>query len=451
MQDNVQPENAGIQKVGISALIGSAIEWYDFYIYGTAAALVFGTQYFPSFSPVAGTLAAFATFAVGFIARPIGAIIFGHFGDRVGRKNTLVLTLLIMGCATVLIGAVPNYSTIGVWAPIALTAIRFIQGFAVGGEWGGATTMVVEHSPRKKRGFYGGLPQMGVPIGLVLSTAVFSAVSALPDDDFMSWGWRIPFFLSALLILVGLLIRVKIEETPTFAEMAKAGGKAKIPFKEALVHGWKEILLTAALYLGHGVLFYVITVFVLSYGTSELGLPESLLLTCVMIAAGLEILLVPAFGALSDKLGRRTVYIAGAVGAIVMAFPFFAVLETGSPILIGAITILVITLCHAAMYGPIAAWYAEMFGPSVRYTGTSIGYQIGGAISGFAPMIAGVLVGTTGGASWPLGLMWMIAVGIGIAAALIAKETRGVSLTAKSHPSDSSATEGVEVENVESL
>ena len=266
------------KRVALAGMIGTAVEWYDFYIYGMAAALVFGPKFFPSFSPVAGTLAAFGTFAVGFVARPLGGIIFGHFGDRVGRKRALIITLFLMGAATVAIGLLPTYATVGVWAPLALVTLRFLQGFAVGGEWGGAVTMVVESSPAHRRGFFGSLPQMGVPLGLVLSTLIFAALAMLPDDAFNSWGWRIPFLLSAFLIAVGLFIRARINETPTFSELKKTGNEAKLPVKEAFQTQWRSIAMTVGLYVSAGIPFYIVTVLVLAYGSKELGIAKGVLL-----------------------------------------------------------------------------------------------------------------------------------------------------------------------------
>lgn len=417
-------------RVGVAGLIGSTIEWYDFYIYGMAAALVFGHLFFPSFSPVAGTLAAFGTFAVGFVARPLGGIIFGHFGDRVGRKRALMLTLFLMGAATVVIGLLPGYDSIGVWAPVALVALRFLQGFAVGGEWGGAVTMVVESSPPHRRGFFGSLPQMGVPLGLVLSTSIFAALALLPEEDFQAWGWRIPFLLSAFLIVVGLFIRARINETPAFTALKEHGAEHRLPAQAAIQNHWRAIALTVGLYVSAGVPFYIVTVFVLAYGSNELGLPKSVLLTGMLAAAILEAFAVPYFGALSDRLGRRPVFIAAAAFALVLSFPFFMMLASGSTGLVWLAIILALAVAHAGMYGPTAALYAELFTPDVRYTGTSIGYQLGGVVAGFVPLTAGALVSSAGGASWPIATIWAVAAAIGLVSALIVRETRGTDLTA---------------------
>ncbi|GAA2375780.1 MFS transporter [Streptomyces cuspidosporus] len=421
------------RRTALAGMIGTTIEWYDFYIYGLAAALVFGTAFFPEFSSTAGTLAAFATFAVGFVARPLGGVIFGHLGDRVGRKNALMLTLFLMGAATVVVGLLPDYQAIGIWAPILLVTLRFLQGFAVGGEWGGAVTMVVESSPRHRRGLYGSLPQMGVPLGLVLSSSVFAVVSTLPDDDLLAWGWRIPFLLSIVLIAVGLFLRSRITETQAFTRMKESGQGRKMPAVEALRHHWKAIALTVGMYVSAGVPFYIVSVFVLSYGSSHLGLPRSVLLTGMLIAAGAEALTVPCFGALSDRLGRRPVFLAAAGFTALLAFPFFWLLAAGQTGLTWLALLLALAVAHAGMYGPTAALYAEMFSVNVRYTGTSIGYQLGGVVAGFVPLAAGALVSAAGGAAWPIASIWAGAALVGLVCASVVRETRGCELGSDRH------------------
>ncbi|GAA0912264.1 MFS transporter [Streptomyces thermoalcalitolerans] len=416
---------ADTRRTALAGMIGTTIEWYDFYIYGLAAALVFGTQFFPEFSPAAGALAAFATFAVGFVARPLGGVVFGHFGDRVGRKNALMVTLFLMGGATVVVGLLPGYQVIGIWAPVLLVTLRFLQGFAVGGEWGGAVTMVVESAPRDRRGLYGSLPQMGVPLGLVLSSTAFAVVSELPDDDLLAWGWRIPFLLSVALIAVGLFLRSRISDTRTAIRVKESGQVRKVPAVDAFRHHWKAIALTVGLYVSAGVPFYIVSVFVLSYGSSQLGLPRSVLLTGLLIAAVVEGVTVPCFGALSDKLGRRPVFLAAAGFAALLAFPFFWLLATGRTGLIWLAVLLALAVAHAGMYGPTAALYAELFSANVRYTGTSIGYQLGGVVAGFVPLVAGAFVNAADGASWPIASIWAGAALAGLVCALIVRETRG--------------------------
>lgn len=420
-QATQEPESTPIKRVAAASLIGTTIEWYDFYIYGAASATVVGALFFPGFSTLAGTLAAFSTFAVGFIARPLGGAFFGHFGDRIGRKKMLVYSLLLMGLATFVIGLLPTYDSIGIWAPILLVTLRFIQGFAVGGEWGGAVIMAVEHAPANRRGFYGSWPQMGVPIGLLLSTGLFAMFSAMPSDDFETWGWRVPFLLSALLVAVGLFIRLRIVETPVFAQVQKAGEVAKVPFVEMVRSHSKSVLLAAGIYLGHGVLFYVLSVFTLSWVTSELGMPRSTFFTAVMIAAVSQAILVPVFGRLSDALGRRQVYAGGAVFALLFAFPLFWLIETEQPILVWLAVVAVLGVAHPAMYAPTAALYADLFPPRIRYSGASLGYQLGGATVGFVPLFAASVVGSAGGASWPISVMIIVSAIIGLICIMIAK------------------------------
>jgi metabolite-proton symporter len=409
-------------------MIGTTIEWYDFYIYGLAAALVFGTEFFPGFSPAAGTLAAFGTFAVGFVARPLGGVIFGHVGDRVGRKNALMITLFLMGAATVIVGLLPGYRAIGIWAPVLLVTLRFLQGFAVGGEWGGAVTMIVESSPPDRRGLFGSLPQMGVPLGLVLSSTVFAVVSTLPDDDLFAWGWRIPFLLSSVLIAVGMFLRSRITETQTFVAVKNTGNARKMPAVEAFRNHWKAIALTVGMYVSAGVPFYIVTVFVLSYGSSHLDLPRSVLLTGMLVAAVLEGLTVPLFGALSDRVGRRPVFMGAAALTALLAFPFFWLLASGQTGLVWLAMVLALAVAHAGMYGPTAALYAELFPADVRYTGTSVGYQLGGVVAGFVPLVAGALVSAARGGSWPISTIWAGAALAGLICAAIVREPRGCDL-----------------------
>ncbi|THK37110.1 MFS transporter [Ensifer sp. MPMI2T] len=416
------------RRVAIAGLVGTAIEWYDFYIYGLAAALVFGHLFFPEFSSVAGTLAAFGTFAVGFVARPLGGVIFGHFGDRIGRKGTLIVTLFLMGAATVVIGLLPTYETIGVAAPILLVTLRFLQGFAVGGEWGGAVTMVIETAPEGRRGLYGSLPQMGVPLGLIFSSSIYSIISQLPDDMFRSWGWRVPFLLSILLIVIGLFIRSRISETAAFKELKEGGARPQLPIKRCFQTSWRQILLAIGLYVSAGVPFYIVTVFVLSYATSNLGIGRSTMFTGLLVGAVMEAFTVPLFGALSDRFGRRPVFIFFAVVALAFAFPFFWLLGTGDTAVVFLALVIALAVVHAGMYGPTASLYAEMFPPSVRYTGTSVGYQMGGVVAGFVPMLAGFAVNGADGASWPISLIWAACAAIGLLSALLVRETQGVDL-----------------------
>ncbi|GAA3447710.1 MFS transporter [Planomonospora venezuelensis] len=377
------------RRVIVAGLIGTSLEWYDFFLYGTAAALVFNKLFFPTFEPLTGTLLAFLTYAVGFVARPLGGIVFGHFGDRVGRKNVLVVTLLLMGAATFLIGLAPGYTTIGVAAPLLLTALRFVQGLGLGGEWGGAVLMSIEHGHPARRGFNASWPQVGVPAGNLLAAGVLGAMSALlPDEAFLSWGWRVPFLLSGVLVLVGLWIRLRIVESPLFAEVEQSGRKAEMPLLEVIRTHPRALASAFLARIGVDVAFYTFVTYSLSYVSDTLGLDRGVALNAVLIGSAVQLFLIPLFGALSDRVGRRPVYLAGAVAAAVWVFAFFPLLDTGSfPVI--ALASIVALACHAAMYGPQAAFIAELFSTRLRYSGASMGYQVAGIFGGaLAPIIA---------------------------------------------------------------
>jgi MFS transporter, MHS family, shikimate and dehydroshikimate transport protein len=387
-----------IRKVVVASFIGTTIEWYDFFIYTTAAALVFPQLFFPSFEPLAGTLASFATYAVGFLARPLGGVIFGHYGDKIGRKAMLVTTLLVMGVATFLVGLLPTYETIGIWAPILLVVLRLLQGLGLGGEWGGAVLMAVEHSPDDKRGLNGSWPQMGAPAGLVLATGAFAAVSAISGDAFAAWGWRVPFLLSIFLIALGLYIRLAIYESPAFSRVRESGTEAQMPIVDVFRTYPKNVLLAVGSRIGIDVVFYIFAVYALTYVSTNLGLPRNLGLVAVSIAALIEIFTIPAFASLSDKVGRRPVLMTGAAFLAVWIFPFFWLLDTRSTSLIILAVIVGLSIGHAAVYGTQASFYAELFGTRVRYSGASLGYQLAGIFGGaLAPIIATTLYAATGG------------------------------------------------------
>ena len=394
------PAQNSIRRVILASFIGTTIEWYDFFLYGTAAALVFNRLFFPNVDSFTGTLSAFGTFAVGFIARPFGGLIFGHFGDRLGRKSMLVTSLLIMGVATFVIGLLPTYHSIGVLAPILLVSMRFAQGIGVGGEWGGAVLMAVEHSAGKNRGFHGSWPQMGVPAGLLLSTVVFSICSsAFSEEEFLVWGWRLPFLLSVVLIGVGLFIRLTILETPAFLEQKQHADVPQPPITMLLRNYPRNVLLGIGMRFAENGTFYVLTVFVLSYGESYLRVPRSTMLTGVILSSFIGLFSTPAFGALSDRVGRRPVYLGGALFTMFFAFPFFWLLDTCSPLLIWLAIVLGVNLGHDAMYGPQAAFFSELFGTRVRYTGASLSYQLSSVFAGgFAPLIATGLLAKFGSA-----------------------------------------------------
>ncbi len=387
-------EHQQIVKVALASLIGTSIEWYDYFLYGTAAALVFNKLFFPSFDPLVGTLLAFATFSVGFIARPVGGIVFGHYGDKIGRKKMLYLTLIIMGLATAFIGLLPTYSQIGVWAPILLVTMRLAQGFGLGGEWGGAVLMAVEHAPPNRRGFYGSWPQIGAYIGLLLSTLVFRAVSKMPEADFLSWGWRVPFLLSFLLVVVGIWIRTTIAESPVFEKLKEQKiVETSMPIIQAIKKHPKNILIAMGARFAENGLFYVFTVFSLTYISTHLKIDRVIGLNGLLIAAFIAIFFGPAWGALSDKIGRRPVYMYGAIACGLLAFPFFWMLGTKVPWIISLAIVIPVTLGHAAMYGPQASFLSEMFSARVRYSGASLGYQLASIFAGgLSPLVATALL-----------------------------------------------------------
>jgi MHS family shikimate/dehydroshikimate transporter-like MFS transporter len=392
---------SSIRTVAMASLVGTTIEWYDFFLYGTAAALVFNRLFFPTFDPLAGTLLSFGTYAIGFVARPVGGVIIGHYGDRIGRKSMLVLTLVIMGIATFLIGVLPTYDQIGVWAPAALVVLRLAQGFGVGGEWGGAVLMAVEHAPPGSRGFYGSWPQIGVPAGLLLANGVFAWFSSLPEDQFLSWGWRVPFLLSIFLVVVGLVIRVRILETPAFSRIKEAAVEARQPILEVVRTYPRQVLLAMGARFAENGGFYIYSVFVLTYATQVVKFPQRTVLNGILLGAALELVAIPLFGALSDRVGRRPVYLFGAIVTALFAYPLFWLIDTGSTAALWLAIVIAFVFSHAAMYAPQAAFLSELFGTRVRYSGASLGAQLASVFAGaLAPLIATALLreGYGGGA-----------------------------------------------------
>ena len=428
LMSSPEVSSGSVTRVVLASFIGTTIEWYDFFLYGTAAALVFNQLFFPTLDPMAGTMAAFATYAVDFFARPVGGIVFGHFGDRMGRKSMLVTTLMLMGVATFLIGVLPTYEQVGVAAPVLLVVLRFIQGFGVGGEWGGAVLMAVEHGHAGRRGLYGSWVQAGVPAGLLLATAVFQLFSLLPEEAFMRWGWRVPFLLGIVLLGVGLFIRLQIFESPLFAKIRDSKQQSRVPFFDVLRRYPRNVVLAMGARFAENGCFYVFTVFVLTYATVELGVARTSILNGVLIAAALQFFLIPAFGILSDRVGRRPVYLAGAAGLAAFAFPFFWMVDTAGTIWIG-LAIFIGLVVHAAMYAPQAAFFSEMFGTEVRYTGASIGYQLASPLAGgLAPLISTALLQWSGGEPWPVALYLIVLSIITLVSVWLAAETHRVTL-----------------------
>jgi metabolite-proton symporter len=385
----------------MASAVGSALEWYDFFIYGTAAALVFGEIFFPKSDPTIGTLLAFATFGVGFVARPFGGLVFGHLGDRIGRKPVLVITLIMVGAGTFLIGLLPTYNSIGVWAPIVLVVLRLVQGFGAGAEYGGAVIMAVEHAPPGKRGLFGSFAPLGVTVGLLLANGVFALFAALPHEEFVSWGWRVPFLLSIVLVVVGFYIRYRVSETPVFSEIAAKNAAARSPVIEAVKRHPREFLVVIGARLAENGLGYLFPVFALNYMTQQLHLPKTMVLEGNMLAYTVQLLTIPLFSALSDRVGRRPVYMGGALFSAAFAFPFFMLVGTQSQPLIYFALILGISVGVAAMFGPQAAYFAELFGARLRYSGFAFARELGSILAGGpAPFIATALLLYAGGRPW---------------------------------------------------
>lgn len=377
------------RRAAFGSFAGTTLEWYDFFIYGTAAALVFGDVFFPSEDPVVGTLAAFATFAVGFAARPIGSILFGHFGDRLGRRNVLMATLLLMGGATVLIGCIPSYDSIGVWAPILLVVCRLAQGIALGGEWGGAALLSVENAPDHKRGLFGSSTQMGSPAGLLLASAVIAIASNVSGDAFETWGWRVPFWLSAAIVLVGFFIRRGLAESEDFAEVQESDEAPRVPIREVLRDQWREVLLGAGLGAANNAIYYSVATYTLAYVTTHGGVDKSETLNHLTIVSICYLISIPAFGWLSDHVGLRRQVMFAALAAAVFIYPYFLLLETGDSWLILLGMIVGLAIIQSAAYAPQPAIYSDLFPPRTRYTGASLSYALPTTlVGGTTPLIA---------------------------------------------------------------
>ena len=417
-----------LRRVVAASLIGTTIEWYDFFLYNYAAAIVFNRLFFPSFDPLTGTLLAFTTYALGFVARPVGGIVFGHFGDRIGRKRLLMLSLILMGVATTLIGLLPTYDRIGVWAPIALVVLRLVQGFAVGGEWGGAVLLAAEHGDARRRGFWASWPQAGVPAGNLLAVAVLALLAAFQSDaEFVAWGWRVPFALSAVLVLIGWWIRTAVAESATFEDAAQAEGQPRVPAAEVFRERPRALLTGAGLRLGENISYYIITAFSVTYLTEVAKLDRGTALNATLVGAAVHFFTIPFFAWASDRIGRRPVYAFGGLGLAAFSFAFFPMLASGDmTAIVAAITIALVL--HGAMYGPQAAFISELFPTRIRYSGVSIAYQLTSIAAGsLAPIIALKLYQETGSAT-PVAIYVGIACLVSGVTALLARETRGVDL-----------------------
>lgn len=377
------------KRVLIASLTGSSIEWFDYFLYGTAAALVFNKIFFPMVDPVIGLILSYLSFSLTFFIRPIGGVLFAHIGDRIGRKKTLVLTLSLMGGATVMIGLLPTYDQIGIWAPILLILMRIIQGMGIGGEWGGALLLAYEYAPEKRKGFFGSIPQAGVTIGMLMATFIVSLMTLFSEEQFLSWGWRIPFLMSSVLVLLGLWIRKDIDETPEFKKVKQSGQVAKAPLRDTLTHHWREVLIAAGLKVVETAPFYIFSTFIVSYATTTLTYQKSQVLEAVTLGALVATVMIPLMGLLSDKIGRKRMY-AGSVTLLgLFIVPWFMLLDTGTTWAIMLATVVMFGILWAPITAVLGTLCSEIFSANVRYTGITLGYQIGAALAGgTAPLIA---------------------------------------------------------------
>ena len=387
------PVNLTTRRVLLASIVGSAIEWFDFFLYGTAAGLVFNKLFFPTADPLVSLLLAYLSFALPFFIRPVGGIVFAHIGDRIGRKKTLILTLMLMGSGTTLIGLLPTYGSIGIAAPIALVALRLVQGFGLGGEWGGAVLLAFEYAPNKRKGLFGSIPQAGVPIGMLLSSLSVGVAALLPDDAFLSWGWRVPFVLSCGLVILGLWIRNGIDETPDFQSLKDAGRIARYPVLELLTSHGRKVLQAILVKFGETGCFYIFAVFLISYATKELGYSRAATLVAIAAGALVSAVMIPICGMLADRFGRRSIFVVGSLGMILFAGPYFALLSQRSTPALFVATVIAIGVVWPFITATLSTLLAETFPPEVRYSGISFGYQIGGAlVGGTAPLFATLLL-----------------------------------------------------------
>jgi MFS transporter, MHS family, shikimate and dehydroshikimate transport protein len=417
-----------LRRVVFGALVGTALEWYDFFIYGTAAALVFGRLFFPQFDPAVGTLTAFATFAVAFLFRPLGGILFGHLGDRIGRRATLIVTTLVMGLSTGIIGLLPSYESIGVWAPALLVLMRVLQGLGAGAEFGGASTLLAEHAPPARRGYYCSYAQLGVQVGLVLATVSFLLVGMLPDEQLYSWGWRVPFLVSFLMIAVALYVRLRVEESPVFRQMLAEQQVIKLPVLETLRSYPRNLLVGIGAHIADTACAYLYATFIVSYATNTLGISRSTVLTGVIVFGVVVIALQPVYGALSDRIGRKPLNLFSMAFTAIFMIPFFLLVGTEQPVLVVLALVIATALGWAPVIAVQPAFYAELFGARVRYSGFATSREVGAALAGFTPLIAAAMVAGAGGAPWIVALYIIALCAISLVAFLAAPETKDMDI-----------------------
>lgn len=412
-----------MRRILVASLVGSSIEWFDYFLYGTVSALVFNQLFFVNEDPTIGLLLSYASFALAFFIRPFGGVIFSHIGDRIGRKKTLVLTLSLMGVATFGMGLLPTYQAVGIWAPILLITLRLVQGLGIGGEWGGALLLAVEYAPAEKRGLFGAIPQMGVTIGMLLGTVALSIMTLLPENAFMTWGWRIPFIFSALLVFFGLWIRKGIDETPSFKKVKESGEVPKLPIVETLKNYWREVLIAVGAKVVETAPFYIFSTFVVSYATANLGFSRTATLTAVMIATIITTILIPIMGNLSDKIGRKKLFIGGTIGMALFAFPYFWLLEQKSVLLLIVATVIGLGVIWAPITAVLGTMFSEIFDAKIRYTGITLGYQIGAALAGgTAPLVATALLNRFNNSYVPVALYIIFASVLSLAAIWAVKD-----------------------------
>lgn len=426
-------KGSSIFGVGLTAFSGTALEWYDFYVYATAAALVFPALFFPTENPVVSTIAAFGTLAVGYVTRPIGSIVFGHLGDRVGRKNALVATMILMGLATIGIGLLPTYGSVGVVAPALLIVLRMTQSIAYGGEYGGATLIAYEHAPVHRRCVFASLPQTGLPAGAVMASGVWLVVTQLPEEQLLAWGWRVPFLLSVVLVVVGLIVRLRIPESPEFQQVKKRRDETRLPLFATVRHHWRQMLLVGGAFIGFGSLATVTATYLVRYATTHVGVSRSAMLTAVLITTATQLVFLPLGGYLGDRFGVRPIVLVGAIGAAVAVFVQCALVDTGQFGWLVAGYVLCFGALGSIAYGPFSALFAAAFATQMRYTGMSLGYQVSNTLgSGMAPMVATALVFATGSV---MTVAAYVSVLLLISAVCLALLTRQASVTARSDDS----------------